>query len=156
MATQKFRGQEATISVTQDGTSIPIGILDNPEVEVSKDISYLEGSGEITFRDLEQTSLRINVSGEIAAWDLDTWRTFVGYDSGADEIRTDAEVPTWTTEITYTDNNGDTAVFTVIECHSDSIPLGGARDEWIGMDLNFVGKTVNAVLANSTTDGSTA
>jgi len=156
MATQKFRGQEATISVTKDGTSIPVGILDDPELEPQKDISYLEGSGEITFRDLEQTSLRVNVSGEIAAWDLDTWKAFVGYDEALDQIRTDSEVPTWETEITYVDNNGDEAVFTVTECHTENLPLGGARDDWIGMSLDFTGKNVVDVMDKSTTDGSTA
>jgi len=151
---EKFRGQTAVIEVTQGGTTVPTGILDDPEVTVSKNIEQLRGAGEITWQDLQQTELEIGVTGTIMEWDLDTWTTFVGYDDVADELRIDAEVPTWTTTVIYEDTSGDTAEFPVQECYTEDTTVGGGREEWIGMDLDFTGQTITDVLADSTTAGS--
>ena len=154
--TRKFRGQEAVIEVDDGGTTVPVGILDEPEIVVSKDIQKLMGAGDIRWQDLQQTSVEVSVTGTIAEWDLDTWKTFVGYDEAADELLSDASVPTWTTTVIFTDTQGDTAEFTVQECYNEDVTLGGSREEWIGMDLDFTGQTVADVDANSTTAGSTA
>lgn len=153
---ESFRGQLATIEVTQGGTTIPIGIIDEPELSVSKNVEQLRGAGPITWQDLQQTELQVSVTGTVAEWDLDTWKTFVGYDEAADEILTGPEVPTWTTTVIYEDTNGDTAEFEVVECYTEDTTVGGSREEWIGMDLDFTGKTVQNVEANSTTSGTAA
>ena len=152
--TEKFRGQVADITVEQSGTDIPVGILDDPEVVVTKNIEQLRGAGPITWQDLQQTELEVNVTGTVAEWDLDTWKTFVGYDEAADEIRNDAEVPTWTTTVIYEDTNGDTATFPVKDCYTEDVTVGGSREEWIGMDLDFTGRTIEDVIAQSSTAGS--
>lgn len=152
---EKFRGQVADITVDQNGTTIPVGVIDDPEVVVSKNIEQLRGAGPITWQDLQQTEMEVQVSGTVAEWDLDTWKTFVGYDEAADELRNDAEVPTWTTTVIYEDTNGDTAAFPVKECYWEEPMVSGSREEWIGMDIDFTGRTIEDVLAESTTTGST-
>jgi hypothetical protein len=143
----------ADITIDQSGTDIPIGIIDDPEVVVTKNIEQLRGAGEVTWQDLMQTEIEVTVSGTVAEWDLDTWKTFVGYDEVADEIDNTADVPTWTTEVIYEDTDGDTANFPVQECYSEDVTVGGSREEWIGMGLSFTGQTIKNVDSNSTTSG---
>jgi len=152
--TQKFRGQVADIEVDDGGTTVPVGILDDPELTVTKNIEPLRGAGPITWQDLQQTEMQVEVSGTIAEWDLDTWTTFVGYDDLNDALRDDAEVPTWTTTIIYEDSEGDEAVFPVQECFTEDLPLSASREDWISMDLSFTGRTIQNVLTDSTTAGS--
>lgn len=154
--TEKFRGQTAVIEVTQDGTDTPIGIIDDPEVTVSTSVEQLRGAGPITWQDLMRTSLEVGVTGTVMEWDLDTWKTFTGYDEAADALPTGADVPTWTTTVIYEDTSGDTAEFPVKECYQEEISVGGSREEWIGMDLDFTGRTIEDVDAQSSTAGSTA
>lgn len=154
--TETFRGQTADIEVTQGGTTIPIGIIDEPEVTVTSNVEQLRGAGDTTWQDLQRTSIEVNVTGTVAEWDLDTWTTLVGYDDVADAIDTSADVPTWETTVIYEDTNGDTATFPVKECYTEDVTVGGSREEWIGMDLDFTGKTVEDALAESSTAGSSA
>ena len=149
--TEKWRGQVATLEIFDDtDTQVPFGIIDEPEITVTKNIEQLRGAGPITWQDLQQTSVEVTVTGTVMEWDLDLWKTLVGYDEATDQIRTDADVPTWTTTITYTNGNGETAAFPVQECYAEDLPLGGGREEWIGMDLDFTGKTIQDVDAEST------
>jgi len=75
-------------------------------------------------------------------------------DEAGDEIRFDAEVPTWDTTVIYTDTQGDTAELPVVECYNEDVTLGGSREEWIGFDLDFTGKTIEGAHAASSTAGS--
>ena len=154
--TRVWRGQVADIEIEQDGTTIPVGIIDEPEVATADNIEELRGAGPTTWQDLMRTERAVEVSGTVAEWDLDTWTAIVGYDEAADKLMDNAEVPTVDITITYTDKQGDTAVFPVKECYTDSYPVGGSREEWIGSDLDFRGKTITDVLSQSTTEGSTA
>lgn len=148
-----FRGQLADIEVEQSGSTIPIGIIDEPEVTVTSNVEQLRGAGPVTWQDLQRTELQVEVSGTVAEWDLDTWKTMVGYDEVADELLDGADVPTWTTTVIYEDTSGDTAQFPVQECYTENVTVGGSREEWIGMDLDFTGRTIQNVDADSTTAG---
>jgi len=148
--TLKFRGQTADIEVNDGGTSVPVGIIDEPEVTVTSSVEQLRGAGPVTWQDLQRTSLEVSVSGTVMEWDLDTWKTFVGYDDAADQLQTGADVPTWETTVIYEESGGDTAVFPVKECYSEDVPVGGSREEWIGIDLDFTGKTIEDVDTEST------
>jgi len=66
----------------------------------------------------------------------------------------DPEVPTWTTTVIYEDTTGDTAEFPVQECFTEDVTIGGSREDWIGMDLDFTGRTIENVIADSSTAGS--
>lgn len=154
--TETFRGQVADIEIEKDGNTIPIGIIDEPEVTVSKNVEQLRGAGPITWQDLQQTELQVEVSGTVAEWDLDTWKAFVGYDETTDQLMTGADVPTWTTTVIFEDSNGDEAAFPVQECYTEDTTVGGSREEWIGMDLDFTGRTIENVDSQSTTSGAGA
>jgi hypothetical protein len=145
----------ADIEVEQSGTTIPIGIIDEPELTVSSNVEQLRGAGPVTWQDLQRTELQVNVTGTVAEWDLDTWKTLVGYDEAQDQLLTGADVPTWTTTVIYEDTSGDTAAFPVQECYTEDVTVGGSREEWIGMDLDFTGQTIQNVMSESTTAGST-
>lgn len=144
--TAKWRGQSAVIEITNDNDDdVPIGIIDDPEVSPEFNVEQLRGAGEITWQDLQRTSLEVSVSGTVMEWDLDVWKEFTGYDEAEDALPTGADVPTWTTTIIYENTDGETAAFPVQECYAESLPLGGSREEWIGMDLDFTGKTIEDV-----------
>lgn len=150
---ERFRGQVADIEVEQGGTTVPVGVIDEPELTVVSNVEELRGAGPTTWVDLMRTELAVEVTGTVAEWDLDTWKALVGYDEAADQLREDADVPTWTTTIIYEDTSGDTATFPVQECYTESLPIGGSREEWIGMDFDFRGQTIQDVDAESTTAG---
>jgi hypothetical protein len=151
--TEKFRGQIADIEVDDGGTDVPVGIIDDPEVTVSKNIEQLRGAGSVTWEDLMQTEVEVSVSGTIMQWDLDTWKTLVGYDEVADKLDDTADVPTVDVTVIYEDTSGDTAEFEVTEAFSEDLTIGGSREEWIGLELDVTGKTVKNVDDNSSTAG---
>ena len=148
--TSKWAGQRATIEIEKDGSPVPIGIIDEPEVALNQTVQELRGAGEVTWRDLQRTEMSVDVSGTVMEWDLDTWKDLTEYDEAQDQLPTDSEVPTWTTTVTYENSDGETAAFPVQECYAEDIPVGGSREEWIGLDLNFTGKTIQDVDAEST------
>jgi len=152
--TEIFRGQVADIEVDDSGTTVPVGIINDPEVTVVSNVEELRGAGSTTWQDLQRTELAVEVTGTVMEWDLDTWFTLTGYDEATDQLPTDADVPTWTTTVIYEDTNGDTAEFPVQDCYTESVPVGGSREEWIGLDLDFRGKTIQDVVADSSTAGS--
>ena len=141
MSGRIFRGQESVIEI--DGE--PLGIIDDPEVSVTKNIEEGRGAGPTTWFDLQQTEVAVEVSGQVIEWDLDLWKDLVGYDELADELRDDAEVPTVDATVIYSDTNGDDAVLPVKECYSENTPVGGAREEWIGINLDLRGRTISGV-----------
>lgn len=146
----KWRGQSATIEIERDGSDVPIGIIDEPEVTLSKNVEQLRGAGPTTWQDLMETEISVEVSGTVMEWDLDTWKELTGYDEAEDELPNDPDVPTWTTTVTFENTEGETAAFPVVECYTEDLPVGGGREEWIGMDLDFTGKTIEGVDEEST------
>lgn len=146
MATKKFRGQTSTIELS--GGSMPadpIGVIDEPEVAApEQEVQELRGAGDTSWQDLQKTETAVTVSGTVAAWDLETWDRLVDYDDVNSELDTSAEVQTFTVTVTYTAADGSTKELAVQDAYVDgSIPLGGSREEWIGMDLEFRGRTVS-------------
>jgi len=146
--TKKFRGQSATISIDDSGTDVPIGIIDNPEVAAPEQtVEELRGAGSTEWQDLQKTETAVAVSGEVAAFDLDTWDTLVDYDEAAGQLDDSADVQTFTVTVTYEAADGSTKEIPINQCYVDgSIPLGGSRDEWIGMDLEFRVKSLGSIV----------
>ena len=148
MSENVWRGQTADIEIERNGTAQTVGIVDNVEITPEKDVQQLRGAssdGTITWQDLQQTSLEVSVSGDIMEWDLDTWKAIVGYDEAVDELRSDAEVPTFSITVLYQNAEGNTAAFPIPEAFDESLPLGGSREEWIGMSLDATGRTIEGV-----------
>lgn len=149
-----LRGQSATIEVADSGgTTIPIGILDNPEVAApEQEVQELRGAGSTKWQDIQKTETKVRVSGEVAEYNLDAWDQFVDYDSTAEALDDSADVATFTVTMTFTASDGSTKEIPVTEAYVDtSIPLGGSRDEWIGMDLEFVGRDLGAIVNTDAT-----
>lgn len=142
MATKTFRGQTATIEIT--GNSMPadpIGVIDEPEVAApEQEVQELRGAGSTKRQDEQKTATSVTVSGEVAAFDLEAWDRLIDYDEAQGQLDNSADVVTFTVTVTYEAADGSTKEIAVQNCYVDgSIPLGGSREEWIGMSLEFVG-----------------
>lgn len=148
MATKKWRGQTATIEIT--GNSLPadpIGVIDEPEVAApEQEVQELRGAGSTEWQDLQKTATSVTVSGEIAAWDIEAWDRLIDYDEAQGQLDDSAEVATFTVTVTYEAADGSTKEIPVVEAYVDgSIPLGGSREEWIGMSLELKGRTLGSI-----------
>lgn len=144
--TKKWRGQTATIDISGNGLATdPIGVIDSPEVSApEQEVGELRGAGSTEWQDLQKTSTSVTVSGEVAAWDLEAWDNIIDYDSVNGKLDDSADVATFTVTVTYEAADGSTKEIVVQDAYVDgSIPLGGSRDEWIGMSLELKGKTLS-------------
>lgn len=150
-----FRGQLSVMEIEDDsGSSIPIGTLDDPSVSAPEQtVQELRGAGSTEWQDLQKTETAATTTGTVASFDIDAWDRLVDYDSTAGKLDDSAEVATFTVTTIYEAADGSTKEITLVDGYIDgSIELGGSREEWIGMDLNFKGRTIS--IANS--DASTA
>lgn len=142
---KKFRGQSATLEAS-DGNlpADPFGVIDDPEVAApEQEVQELRGAGSTEWQDLQKTETAVTVSGTVLTWDIDTWDRLVDYDDAQSQLDDSADVQTFTVTVTYTANDGSTKELAVQDCYVDgSVPLGGSREDWIGMDLSFRGRTV--------------
>lgn len=148
MAVKKWRGQSATIEITGNGLpSDPIGVINDPEVSApEQEVQELRGAGSTEWQDLQKTETAVGVSGEVAAWDIETWDALVDYDSTNGKLDDTADVATFTVTVTYEAADGSTKEIPVVEAYIDgSIPLGGSREDWIGMTLEMRGKTLGTI-----------
>jgi hypothetical protein len=137
-----WRGQEAVLEVS--GGSLPteaVGVLDSPEVAApEQDVQELRGAGSTKRQDVQKTATSVTVSGEVAAFNIDTWDRLIDYDDANDELDDSAEVATFTVTVTYEAADDSTKEIAVQNAYVDgSIPIGGSREEWIGLSLEFVG-----------------
>jgi len=142
---KKLRGQTATIDISGNNLSDdPIGVIDNPEVTApEQEVQELRGAGSTEWQDLQKTATSVGVSGDIMAFDLDAWDKIIDYDDVADELDDSADVQTFTVTVTYEAADGSTKEIAVQDAYVDgSIPLGGSREEWIGMTLELIGRTL--------------
>lgn len=145
---KKWRGQTATIEIS--GGSLPtdpIGVIDDPEVAApEQEVQELRGAGDTKWQDLQKTETAVAVTGTVMAWDIETWDRLIDYDDVAGELDSTADVQTFTVTITYEAADTSTKEIPINECYIDgSVPLGGSREEWIGMDLSFRGKDIGSI-----------
>lgn len=146
MTTKYWRGQEAVIEVS--GGSLPteaIGVIDEPEVGApEQEVQELRGAGSTKIQDLQKTATSVSVSGEVAAFDIDTWNRLIDYDDAASELDNTSEVATFTVTVTFTAADDSTKELAVQNAYVDgSIPIGGSREEWIGLSLEFIGDDIS-------------
>ena len=140
MPEETFRGQETTLTLEDDGTEIPVGILDEAEVTVEHEVSELRGAGSTKWQDLQKTATNVSVSGTLMSFAIDAWDKLVDYDTdGLDES---AEVVTFTVIMTFSTSAGEEKTITAEEVYFGSVPFGGSRDEWIGLDLDGTGRDI--------------
>lgn len=144
--TKTFRGQTATISISGNGLPAdPVGVIDNPEVTApEQEVQELRGAGSTKRQDVQKTETAVTVSGDVAAWDLEAWDALIDYDSANDQLDDTADVAQFTVTVTYEAADGSTKEIDVLDAYVDgSIPLGGSREEWIGMTLEFRGSDLS-------------
>lgn len=153
-ALKKWRGQSATVEVT--GNNMPteaVGVLDEPEVAApEQEVQELRGAGSAERVDIQKTAISTSVSGDIAAWDIETWDRLIDYDDAADELDTSAEVATFDVTMTFEANDGSTKEIQVLDGYIDgSIPLGGSREDWIGFTLELEGRQLTITNTDNAT-----
>lgn len=138
-----WRGQEATLSVSD----VDVGVLQNVEVEFNQDIEELLGAGSRKILDRQKTSFRVNVSGEVLSFAVGDYGTLIDYNSGENGINDTSDVKSFTMTGTFyttdsTDSDEESIELAVKEVVFESIPIGGDKDEWIGLTLEGEGTDI--------------
>lgn len=139
---QKWRGQEASISITDNdsSTTLTVGILQDVEVAPSREVQQLRGAGSVKFQELAQTEVEVTISGELSAWDSNAFQLLA--DADGTGITDTSDVPTFKVEVTIEDTDGTTVTFTANTAYTEEVPISGGYDEFIGMDLEFIAKDI--------------
>lgn len=147
MAPKKWRGMTATLEMT--GNSLPadpFGVLQDVTVTPTQEVQQLRGAGDVRWVDIMKTSVGVEISGTVAAWDPDTWDRLVDYDDVAGGFSPDADVPTFTTTVGWEAADGSTKDITAEPAYMDPPPeIGGGRDEWVNMSLSITAKEVTDI-----------
>lgn len=149
MTEQYWRGQSATIEISGgDLPGTPIGVIDEPEISApEQEVQELRGAGSTAWQDLQKTETAVTVSGEVMAFDIETWDALVDYDATDDKLDDSADVQTFTVTVTFEAADTSTKEIPINDCYVDgSIPIGGSREEWIGLSLQFRGKDIGAIV----------
>jgi len=145
---KKFRGQTATMEIEDtSGTTIGTAVLDNPEITApEQEVSELRGAGSTEWVDVQKTETSVTASGEVMGYDIDAWDQLIDWDSQAGEVDDSAEVKQFEITFTFESADGSTKEIVVGPGYIDGgVPLGGARDEWIGMTPEFVCQTIISI-----------
>jgi len=149
---KKWRGQEAIVEAEDsEGTSLPVGLLQDFEISVPYEVQQLRGSGDdISFQDVFRSEVEVNFEGEIMEWDTDFWYELIGFDEAAGELDTTPEVPTVTVTGTIEATDGTEQQFELADAYDDEGTISGARDEWIGIPLSLTAPTMTDPTVDST------
>lgn len=155
MAVKKWRGQTATLQASGgDLSTDPFGVLQDVTVTPTQEVQELRGAGDVRWQDIMRTSVGVEITGTVAAWDLETWDVLVDFDEAAGGFASDADVPTFSTTVTWEAADGSTKDITMNPGYMDPPPeIGGSRDEWVNMSLSITAKEVTNIVNN---DASTA
>lgn len=147
---KKFRGMSATLEATGgDLPADPFGVLQDVTVTPTQEVQELRGAGDVRWVDLMRTSVGVEISGTVAAWELETWDRLVDYDEAAGGFSPDADVPTFSVTVGWEASDGSTKDITAEPAYMDPPPeIGGGRDEWVNMSLSMTAKEVTNI-ANS-------
>jgi len=152
MALKKWRGMDATLSVTdQDGTTdIPVGVLQEVEVTLTREVQQMRGTGSVKWQDLSQTEIQIETSGEVLSWDATAFDKLVDYDSTNDEITDSSDVPTFTLTAKIktaasTSTNEESKSLEVSDVYFEDMPVGSGKDDFIGLTLEGTGKDLKII-----------
>lgn len=147
---KKLRGQSATIEVEEDesGDILTLGVLDNPEVTApEQEVQELRGAGSTEWQDLQKTATSATVSGEVVDMQLDAWDQLVDYDATNNKLDDSPDVKTFILTVEWEASDGSTKAITAGPGYIDgSIPIGGGREEWAGLDLEFVCQTISDIV----------
>ncbi len=142
--TKHWRGQDAVLNITDaSDTNVPVGVLQDVEVNPEKETEELRGSGSIERQDVQQYELNISVTGTIAEWDLETWKSIIGYNSTDGKIEDTSDIPLFDVDVDIQSSDSDTAdTIRVKDVYFPELPISGNRDDYLEMDLDGNGRTV--------------
>lgn len=147
MVLSKWRGQTATLEMS--GGSLPtdpIGVLQEVTISPTQDVSELRGAGDVRWVDIMRTSVGVEITGTVAAWDAEAWDRLVDYDDAAGGFSPDADVPTFTTTVELTNSDGGVKEITAEPGYMDPPPeLSGDRESWIEMDISVTAKEISNI-----------
>lgn len=143
-STTIWRGQTAMLSMTDSSdTDVPIGILQDVEVSADFETSELYGSGSTKRIDVQKTEHRVKVSGTVSAWDLDTFKTLMDYDSTNSDIDDSADISLFNVSLSIKSKGATTAdTIKVKNIYFESVPISGSRDEYIELSLEGTGDDI--------------
>lgn len=140
-----WRGQESVIEIEDtNGNTVPVGILDDPAVTApEQDVQELRGAGSTEFQDLQKTETAPTSSGTVSEFAIDAWDDLVDYDEAAGKLDDSADVKQFDVTTIFEAADGSTKEIILKDAYVDGgIELGGARDDFIGLDLTFIGRTI--------------
>jgi hypothetical protein len=140
-----WRGQESVIEIEDtNGNQVPVGILDDPAVTApEQDVQELRGAGSTEFQDLQKTETSPTSSGTVSEFAIDAWDDLVDYDETAGKLDDSADVKQFDVTTIFEAADGSTKEIILKDAYVDGgIELGGSRDDFIGLDLTFVGRTI--------------
>jgi hypothetical protein len=144
---RKWQGQRTVLELSDGGLPTDaVGVLQNVTLSPTQEVSELRGAGDVRWVDIMRTSVGIDISGTVAAWDADTWDTLIDFDEAAGAFPSDADVPTFTTTTTLEASDGNTKEIVAKPGYMDPPPeLSSEREDWVMMDLNIRCKEVTSI-----------
>ena len=147
MALKKWRGQSATLEATNgDLPADPFGVLQDVTITPTREVQELRGAGDVRWQDLMKTSVGVEISGTVSAWDPETWDVLVEFDEAAGEFDSSPDVPTFSVTVGWEAADGSTKDITMEPAYMDPPPeIGGGRDEWVNMSLSITAKEVTDI-----------
>lgn len=138
----KWRGSEAVVTISD--SDVDVGILQEVEIAVEKEIQELYGAGSTERQDVQQTEQTVAVSAEFMSWTMDGFETLIGTSETNDtnqELEDTSDVPVVDVVGEFKEvEEGTKHTITVKDVYFDSLPLSGARDDWVSMDIDGVGR----------------
>lgn len=144
-----LRGQTADIELVEDetGDTIPVGILDNPELQApGQTIEVLRGAGSTEIKDTQKTETEVGISGEVSAMALDAWDKLIDYDDVEGKLDDSADVKYFVVTFTFEAADGSTKEVTAEPAWvNDNVTFGGSREDWIGMDIDMTAVTITDI-----------
>ncbi len=136
---EKWRGQETTVSIVdqESDSSIPVGVLQDCEFSVNREVSELYGAGSIKRQDEQATELSISVSATFGAFDAQAFEDLANITTSG--ITDSPDLPKFEITGTFTSSSGTSQSYTVSGVYFEEVPIGGSRDEWIELSLEGSG-----------------
>ncbi len=138
-----WRGKTATLTITDSSDAdVPVGQLQDVEVRKVDTTNELRASGSTKRQDVMRTETEIRVSGTVSAWDIGAFESLIDYDSTNDQLNDTYTPPVFDVEVKLDETGGTTSTLTVSGVYFEEIPISGAQDEFINLDLDGVGRDI--------------
>jgi len=147
MATKKWQGQKAVLELSGSNMPTdPIGVLQ--EVTITPDVerSELRGAGDTRFVDVMETARAFDISGEVTAWDSETWDRAIEWDEAASETDGSADVDRFTTTVTLKSSDGSTKEISFVDAYFNPPPeISAGREDWVGLPIELRAPDVDSI-----------